>query len=142
MTDLSTFDVVAKAEKGFKLYFKNPYDLSVELPIFMIVKGADSKTYKKALRAKKIETINNASINPKEKTTEDLENIERDNIELIAKLVVGLGETEGKKDTDYILDDNKQYKAVKKDIIHLLTKFPWMVDQVTIAIATRTNFLD
>ena len=139
--DISKFDVVKNAEKGFKLYFKNPYDLTEELPIFMVVMGADSKAYKKALRAKKIEIINATSINKDKKTVDDLEQIDADNIELIAKLVIGLGETEKGKDSDIILDGERECKCVKKDIIHLLTKFPWMTDQVTGAIATRSNFL-
>ena len=140
--DISKFDVVKNAEKGFKLYLKNPYDLTEELPVFMVVMGADSKAYKKALRAKKIEIINNASVSKEKKTSEDLEQIDKDNIELLAKLVIGLGETEKGKDIDFILDGERECKCVKKDIIHLLTKFPWMAEQVTGAIATRSNFLE
>ena len=142
--DINKFDVVKNADKGFKLYFKNPYDMKEELPWFMVVRGADSKVYKNALREKKLTRLNKKASENKESTdatAEDLEQIEADNMEILCRLVISVGETEEKQELDYILDGERQCKATKKDLKHLFTKFPWMLDQVTVCVANRANFL-
>ena len=149
--DINQFDVVANAEKGFKLYFENPYKLGEELPIFMTILGADSKVYKKAKRAQQLEILNENMGKQSKTTAADLDRMEEDNIEILTQLVIGLGETEETKetktkpsvktDTDFMLDDGKEYKCTKRDVKHLLTKFPWMRDQVSMAVQKRANFL-
>ena len=139
--DISKYDVVANAEKGFKLYFENPYDSEEKLPFFMVIMGADSKAFKRAKRAQQLEILNENMGKQHKTTSADLDRMEEDNIHILAQLITSLGETEKGKDNDFILDGDRECKCVKKDIKHLLTKFPWMRDQISVAVQKRANFL-
>ena len=143
--DIKQFDVVANAEKGCKLYFEHPYTPGEDLPIFMTVLGADSRVYKKAKRAQQLEILNETMGKKSKTTAEDLDRMEEDNIDILVQLIIALGETEEvkkvKTDTDFILDGGKEHKCNKRDVKLLLTKFPWMRDQVAMAVQKRANFL-
>ncbi len=144
MTDMSRFDFKSKAEKGSRLFFKDPID-GTELDLYMDVLGADSTTFKRLERERKAGVMNEVAQSKgkkKEWTAESIEETEQEDLEMLANVVTGFGDKDKNKIVDYIiLPDETKVTFNKKNVKKLFNIFPFMLDQVNSYIGNRANFL-
>lgn len=141
MLDLKNLDIKAKADKGARLYFMHPVNTGEQLDIFMDVLGRDSSIYKNLQKEKQLKIMNNKIANKKELTMEDLDSAEEDDIEMLASIVLGLGDKDDGKEVDFILVDEKKLKFSKKNVVKILTQFPFIKEQLQKFVWDRANFL-
>jgi len=139
MIDLASLSTVEKAEEGVKFYFTHPVTKE-KLTTFMIIKGTDSKLFKRIKREKMIKYLNKKSVEKEKITLEKLEATEEEDIETLAKMVVGLGDEEKGKEVDYIIFKGEKLKYSFENVITLLTAIPPFQEQLAEAIADRNNF--
>jgi len=148
--NLVDFDVKAKSEVGSELWFTHPTDDSKKLDIFFIVKGRDSETYSQIKRETQIKMLNKKIGKKKDISPDDFDEAEEDDIENLARLIIGWGTLEydeddvkkekGKK-VDYILEGKDKTKYSQKNAVRLLKSYPWIKEQVSTFMWDRANFL-
>lgn len=150
--DLNTLDTTKKAEEGTRLYFKHPDGSGAELTIFMDVLGRDSSVWINHQHENLLKRANKKVVKQAVDET-DIAKVESEQIEFLAKMVIGMGDHEDLKkpdpknpdkkgkEIDSILCNGEQLTFNKKNVIMLLDKFPWMREQVAAFIGDRANFL-
>ncbi len=137
--DLGKFDVKRNANKGAKCYLKSPADGKTELPVFFNVLGRDSDTYRKFFREAQMQMMNDKVAG--KSTEKSFEESELEDVEFLAHLITGWGETEDGKDTSTILIDDKKLKCDYDNIIKVLTQYTWIREQINSFVWNRANFL-
>lgn len=137
--DLKKLDTVAAADKGFEIQLFNPGDMS-NLGIFITVLGRDSADYRKISsqhsrkRVQKMTKGNQFRMGSL--TTEELES---DTIELLAG-VTKAWRDEGEKLDNQVLIDGVKYDCDLANAVMLYTRYPWIREQVDVAVMDRANF--
>jgi len=123
--NLKTLDVVSKANEGTTVDIVHPVT-GDPLGIKVQVVGQDSDLYRKAQRK-----ILNKRLNDKKFKTR-AEELENEAIDLLAGCTVGWeGIQEGETDIPFSVDAAKR----------VYREYPWMKEQVDMAIGDRGNFL-
>ena len=139
--DLGKFDLKRSANKGAKCYLKSPADGKTELPVFFNVLGRDSDTYRKFFKEAQMKLMND-KIAGKKIDEKSFEDSEIEDVEFLANLITGWGETEDEKDSATILIDEKKLKCDYSNIVKVLTQYTWIREQINAFIWNRANFLD
>lgn len=139
--DLGKFDLKRSANKGAKCYLKSPADGKTELPVFFNVLGRDSDTYRKFFKEAQMKLMND-KIAGKKIDEKSFEDSEIEDVEFLANLITGWGETEDGKDSATILIDEKKLKCDYNNIVKVLTQYTWIREQINAFIWNRANFLD
>lgn len=130
--DLADIDTIKGANEGFDVRIYHP-GTNEDLDITINVLGKDSDEFQKISRAQHKKRMaktlkggfrNNATI--------PVEEIEQDGLELLASCT--------KAWTGVILD-GEQLECNKENAIIIYERFPWIKEQVDIAIGDRANFI-
>lgn len=127
--DLSALDTSKAAEQGAKLQLKSP-GAGEPLPITLTVLGTDSEVYAAAVRAQARKQSERFARNRRTRIT--AEELEADRLDLSISLVVGW--------TPFNVD-GVEWIFTPARCRELLTRFPWVREQVEEFAAERINFL-
>ena len=138
--DLGKFDLKKSANKGGKCYLKSPADGKTELPVFFNVLGRDSDAYRKTFNEVQRKLMND-KITGKKVDDKSFEESEIEDVEFLANLVTGWGETEDGKDSATILIDEKKLKCDYDNVVKVLTQYTWIREQISSFMWNRANFL-
>ena len=131
--DLSSIDTVKGANEGFDVQIYHP-GTNEDLEITIRVLGKDSDEFQKVSRAqqkKRMAKMAKGGFRPGN-TAPPPEEIERDGIELLAACT---------KAWSGVVIDGKAIECTKQNAIELYERFPWIKEQVDIAIGDRANFI-
>lgn len=132
MVDLSTLDTVAGANNGFDVVIYHPGTLA-NLGITISVLGKDSDEFQKVSRKhqkKRLDRLSKGGFRGMAGLS--AEESERDGLELLAACTMGW--------TGVVLD-GKDVPFSTENAIDIYTRFPWIREQVDIAMGDRSNFL-
>jgi hypothetical protein len=130
--DLAQIDTVAASNEGFRVQIYHP-GTHEDLDIMIDVLGKDSDECQKMSRIQsKKRMAKMAKGGYRSNQVIPLEEIEADNLELLAACTKGW--------TNVILD-GKLVECNKANAVMIYERFPWIKEQVDIAIGDRANFI-
>ncbi len=134
MLDLSTLDTSAACDKGAKIFLRHPVN-NTKLELFIEAVGRDSKRFKEASRANQNARLRRDAVNTrrgKELEIRTVEDIERENLELLAACTLSWN----------LIEDGKAFSFSYENAIIIYKKYPWIYDQINEGIADLENFLE
>ena len=127
--DLETLDTRKGADAGFELHLTHPRT-GEALPMVINLLGADSRVYQDAQRTQNRRRL--AEAQKVRRMTLTPEALEADALELLVAVTRGWsGFTQGGKAVD----------CTPQNVQRIYTEFPWIREQVDLAIGDRANFL-
>lgn len=143
MTDLSSFDSTAACEQGAEIELLH---LVSRAPtgIFISVVGSDSVAFKNRSRAaanaqrRHEEALRSRG---KKSTPRSVEEIEQENIALVAACVTGWKTVVGGKSKPVLVLNGKDIPFSPENVIDILTRFPKIFEQVSDGVTDLENFL-
>ncbi len=131
--DLSSIDTIKGANEGFNVRIYHP-GTNEDLDIVINVLGKDSDEFQKISRAQSKKRIAKMSKNGfrGSSLTPPPEEIERDAIELLAACT---------KAWSGVVIDGAAITCTPENTVMVYERFPWIREQVDIAIGDRANFI-
>jgi len=148
--DLAKLDTAKGANEGFEVELYNP-STNEDLGIKINLLGKDSDEFQRVSRAqskKRLARLTKGGF--RSNATPPIEEIEQDNIELLASCTRGW-RTLAKKDKEgKVVEPEKTTLTVsgnelafsKENAVDIYTRFPWIREQVDTAIGDRANFIN
>lgn len=130
--DLSTIDTVKGSNEGFDVQIYHP-GTNEDLGITIRVLGKDSDEFQKVSRSqskRRLAKMNKGGF--RNAITATPEEIEQDGIDLLASCT---------KDWTGVIIDTKDIPFSKDNAVMIYERFPWIKEQVDIAIGDRANFI-
>lgn len=133
MIDLGSLDTARSANEGFDVQLYHPVT-NVDLGITIKILGKDSDTFRKISHAQAKKRMDRFSKGGFRNTgfIQSPEEIEQNGIELLAACTVGW---------DGIILDGKPLDFSKDNAKELYTRFPWIKEQIDVAVGDRANFI-
>jgi hypothetical protein len=131
--DLSSIDTVKGSNEGFDVKIYHPGTMA-DLNITINVLGKDSDEFQKVSRAqskKRLEKMTKGGFRAHSMTPPP-EEIEADGLELLAKCT---------KSWSGVVIDGKEVEFSHDNAIMVYTRFPWIKEQIDVAIGDRANFI-
>ena len=122
--DLAMLDATDKAETGRELKLEHP-DTGELLGISIILRGSESDTFRRALRAQ----VNKRMRQKQNKTT--MEEIEAESVEMLAACTVSWSG---------IVLDGKEYTYSRANAVNLYIRFGWIKRAVDAFVNDEANF--
>lgn len=129
--DLSKIDTIAGANAGFDVQIYHP-GTNEDLGITIKVLGKDSDEFRKISQAQSKKRMAKISKAGFRNSNVPLEEIERDGLELMAACT---------KAWTGVVIDGKALECNAVNAIELYERFPWIREQVDLAIGDRANFI-
>jgi len=131
--DLSSIDTVKGSNEGFDVQIYHPGTM-VDLGIVINVLGKDSDEFQKISRAQNKRFMAKMTKGGFRASnfTRAPEEIERDSIELLAKCT---------KSWSGVVIEGKEIEFNYDNAVMVYERFPWLKEQVDIAIGDRANFI-
>ena len=136
--DLSKFDVVKQANKGFAVVLYNPSTME-DLDSKIIVLGQDSDVFRNTLSEQnkaRVAKLTKRNVYKHKNAT--LAEIEIAAIELLAACTIGWENISEGKDAE---QKDIPYPFTPENAVALYTKYPWIKEQVDQAFSDRKNFV-
>lgn len=130
--DLAAFDTVKGSNDGFDVQIYNPGN-NEDTDIFISVLGKDSDQFQKISRGqnkKRMAKMQKGGF--RNVATPPIEEIESDGIELLAACTTGW---------KGVVIDKKKIEFSKDNAVMVYNRYPWLKEQVDIAIGDRANFI-
>jgi len=138
MIDLASMDTVKGSNEGFDVKIYHPGTL-VDLGIVINVLGKDSDEFQKVSRSqskKRMAKMTKGGFRAQSMTPPP-EEIEADGLDLLAKCTKSWKQG----DKNAITLDGKELEFSYGAAVVIYTRFPWMKEQVDIAVGDRANFI-
>ena len=129
--DLSTIDTVKGSNEGFNVQIYHP-GTNEDLDITITVLGKDSDAFQRISRAQNKKRMAKMQKGGFRNTTVPIEEIEQDGINLLAACTTGWTS---------IVIEGKEIEFSTDNAIQLYQQYPWIKEQVDIAIGDRANFI-
>jgi len=130
--DLAAIDTVKGSNEGFDVRIFHP-GTNEDLDITISVLGKDSDDFQKVSRAQNKRRMSKMQKGGfRNVTTPPIEEVESDGIDLLAKCTTGW--------TGVIIE-GKEIKFSVDNAVMVYERFPWIKEQVDIAIGDRANFI-
>lgn len=147
--DLASIDTVAGSNAGFDVQLYNP-GTNVDLGITIRVLGKDSDEFQKVSRTqsrKRTAKMTKGGFR-NVASMASIEEIEQDGLELLAACTIGwhridtddTGKVSGAVKDTLLIDGNEIPFSVANALM-VYERFPWIKEQVDIAIGDRANFI-
>ena len=124
--DLSSLDLVAKSDAGFRLELVHPASQDA-LGVFVTVAGTDSKRYADLQRE-----VADKRLNKRGPKRNDFAFYEEEARRVVAGCVMGW---------DGVVVDGEELPYTEANALALLERFPWIREQVQTAMGDRGNYL-
>lgn len=131
-TDLMSIDTVKGSNDGFEVQIYHPAT-NEDLDITITVLGKDSDEFQKVSRAqqrKRMAKMQKGGFRMNQIIP--VEEIEQDNISLLAACT---------KAWKGVIVEGKTIECTKENAMMIYEKFPWIKEQIDIAIGDRANFI-
>ena len=138
MIDLASMDTVKGSNEGFDVKIYHPGTL-VDLGIVINVLGKDSDEFQKVSRSqskKRMAKMTKGGFRAQSMTPPP-EEIEADGLDLLAKCTKSWKQG----DKNAITLDGKELEFSYGAAVVIYTRFPWMKEQIDIAVGDRANFI-
>ena len=130
--DLAAIDTVKGSNDGFDVRIYHP-GTSEDLDITINVLGKDSDAFQKVSRGQNKRRMAKMSKGGfRNVSTPPVEEIESDGIELLASCTTGWSG---------VVIDKKEIEFSKENAVMIYDRFPWIKEQVDLAIGDRANFI-
>jgi hypothetical protein len=136
MFDLAALDTVQGSNEGFEVSIYNPATTE-NLGLFITVLGKDSDEFQRVSRAQQKKRMEKMSKGGFRNTNVPVESIEADGIQLLAAVTKSW--RQGEKQT--ITLDGRELDCSKDNAAMIYERFPWIREQVDVAIGDRANFI-
>lgn len=135
--DLNSIDTVKGANEGFDVQIYHP-GTNEDLGITIRVLGKDADEFQKVSRAQSKKRMAKLTKGGFRNTTAlPVEEIEQDAIELLAACTKSWAQ----EDKPTITVDGKELPYSKDNAVVLYERFPWIKEQVDVAMGDRANFI-
>jgi hypothetical protein len=131
VVDLGSIDTVKGANEGFDVSIYHP-GTNEDLGILITVLGKDSDEFQKISRAQSKKRMAKITKGGFRSQAVPLEEIEQDGLELLAAVT--------KKWVNVVVDGN-DLPFTKENAVALYERFPWIREQLDVAIGDRANFI-
>ncbi|HBI47999.1 MAG TPA: hypothetical protein DDX93_04695 [Smithella sp.] len=135
--DLAALDTVKGSNAGFEVSIYNPATHE-DLGLFITVLGKDSDEFQKVSRSQQKRRMEKLSKGGFRNTNIPIESIEADGIQLLAAVTKSW--RQGEKQT--ITVGVNELPCTKDNAAALYERFPWIKEQVDIAVGDRANFIN
>ena len=129
--DLSSIDTVAGSNEGFDVQIYHP-GTNVDLGIVITVLGKDSDEFLKVSRTQSKKRMAKMAKGGFRNTSISIEEVEQDGIELLAACT---------KAWAGMVENGKDIVCTASNAVDVYTRYPWIREQVDIAIGDRANFI-
>jgi hypothetical protein len=136
MIDLAALDTVQGSNEGFEVSIYNPATTE-NLGLFITVLGKDSDEFQRVSRAQQKKRMEKMSKGGFRNTNVPVESSEADGIQLLAAVTKSW--RQGEKQT--ITLDGRELDCSKDNAAMIYERFPWIREQVDVAIGDRANFI-
>lgn len=131
VVDLSSIDTVKGANEGFDVQIYHP-GTNEDLGISITVLGKDSDEFQKISRQHSKKRMAKITKGGFRGATIPLEEIEQDALELLAAVT---------KAWKNVVVDGNDLPFTKENAVAIYERFPWIKEQVDVAIGDRSNFI-
>ena len=136
ITDLAALDTIKGSNAGFEVSIYNP-STNEDLGLFITVLGKDSDEFQRVSRAQQKKRMAKLTKGGFRNPSVPVEEIEQDSIALLAACTKSWMQ-DGKPT---ITMDKKELEFSVDNAIALYERFPWIKEQVDVAIGDRANFI-
>ena len=129
--DLSTLDTVKGSNEGFDVQIYNPAT-NEDLGITINILGKDSDEFLKVSRAQSKKRMAKMTKGGFRNTSVPVEEIEQDSLALLAACT---------KSWSGIIVEGKAVECTTDNAVMIYERFPWIKEQVDVAMGDRANFI-
>jgi len=141
--DLSSLDTVKGSNEGFDVNLYNP-STNEDIGIIVTVLGKDSDVFNKISKQqnkKRMDRLSKNGFRAGKVASPSQDEVEADNIELLASCSTGWKTVDGKDSKDSIPIDKKDLPFSIENAKAVYARFPWIKEQIDVAIGDRANFI-